>query len=127
MGRAATTAGWAALFLCLVLAGESGADTATYYAGVSKKIDRGFCNVLGAPVLEFPYQVYSTSKEKSMLAGVTIGFGKGLVLMPLRFLSGLYDLLTFPVPVPTDFGSLIRPDYIPWVDHVSANRCGGDL
>ena len=90
-------------------------------------MDRGFCNVLGAPLLEIPYQVYSTSKNTNIPAGMTLGFGKGAVLMPLRVLSGLYDLLTFPVPLPRDFGSLIKPGYIPWVEHASADHHGGGL
>ena len=126
MKRTATTASGAAFFLSLVLAGSAGADTATYWAGATNKVDRGFCNVLGAPLLEVPYQVYSTSKDTNMLAGMTLGFGKGVVLMPLRVLSRVYDLLTFPVPLPRDFGSLIKPDYIPWVEHASEDYQGGD-
>lgn len=114
----------AALIFYLALAGAARADVATYYVGVGNKIDRGFCNVLGAPVLEIPYQIYSISKRKSVLAGVTVGLVKGAALMPLRVLSGCYDLATFCVPLPKDFGSLIKPDYIPWQEHTSV-ECGG--
>ena len=126
MEKAGTMRWVAVLFLGLVLSGAARADVATYYTGVGNKIDRGFCNVLGAPILEIPYQVYSVSKEKNVLAGGTIGVARGIVTMPLRVLSGSYDLITFCIPIPRDFGSLIKPDYIPWVGDTSAGEGGAE-
>ena len=119
MRREAMIAVGVALALFFVFAGFSAADVATYCAGVRNKLDRGVCNFLGAPILEIPYQVCSTAKKKNVFAGVTVGVGKGAILMPLRFLSGMYDILTFPLPFPRDFGSLIKPEYIPWQDRTS--------
>ena len=92
---------------------------ATAFAGygdeVSRKADRGFSNALGC-WLEIPYQTYTVAGAKGIPLGVPVGLGMGLAFTPLRFLSGVIDLVTIPVPFPCGWKGLMRPEYNPWVE-----------
>ncbi len=77
--------------------------------------DRGFSNTLGG-WLEIPYQAYAVSKEKGLLTGATLGLCKGIVWTPLRMLSGIVDIVTFPSPFPNDWKGLMKPEYNQWVE-----------
>ncbi len=106
------------VLLCaaLVLAIASSCAFAGYGDNVSRKADRGFSNALGC-WLEIPYQTYTVGKEKGLPLGIPMGLGKGLVMTPLRMLSGVVDIVTFPVPCPiTDWNGLMKPEYNPWVE-----------
>ncbi|MCX6356408.1 MAG: hypothetical protein NT045_00765, partial [Candidatus Aureabacteria bacterium] len=88
---------------------------AGYWDNVSHKADRGFSNALGC-WLELPYQTYAISKEKGIMMS-PLGVGKGIVMVPLRLLSGAADLLTFPMACPlTGWNGMVRPEYNPWVE-----------
>jgi putative exosortase-associated protein (TIGR04073 family) len=73
------------------------------------KLWRGVVNVVTSP-LELPKQIYLTSKSTHVFAGVTYGTAKGLCFGVMRFASGVYDTVTFPVP---RYGMvLLEPKYV---------------
>ncbi|MEJ2745404.1 MAG: hypothetical protein P8123_06940, partial [bacterium] len=46
-----------------------------------------------------------------------LGLGKGIAMVPLRVLSGVLDLATFPMPLPgVEWNGLVQPEYNPWVE-----------
>jgi putative exosortase-associated protein (TIGR04073 family) len=101
----------AVLLICLCSTAFAG-----YADNITRKVDRGFSNALGC-WLEIPYQTYAVAKDKGIAAGAPMGFGKGLVMMPLRLLSGVADIATFPVACPmTGWEGFIKPEYNPWVE-----------
>ncbi len=102
--------------MAVLLVVLSSAAFAGYWDNVSHKADRGFSNVLGC-WLELPYYPYAVSKEKGIMQGGSIGLGKGIVMVPLRVLSGAADLVTFPMALPkVEWNGLIQPEYNPWVE-----------
>jgi putative exosortase-associated protein (TIGR04073 family) len=104
------------LCMAVLLVVWSSVAYAGYWDNVSHKADRGFSNILGC-WLELPYQPYAMSKEKGIVRGGPLGLGKGIIMAPLRVLSGAVDLATFPVPCPpTGWEGMVQPEYNPWVE-----------
>lgn len=104
------------LYATILVALVCSTASAAYIDNVSRKIDRGFSNTLGC-WLEIPYQTYTVATEKGIIVGTPMGLGKGLAMMPLRMLSGVADIVTFPVPCPkTGWEGFIKPEYNPWVE-----------
>jgi len=76
------------------------------------KLTRGVTNSLTG-LLEVPLTIGEEWKaSNNMAVGIFVGAGKGLVWGFMRTLSGLYDLLTFPIPIPEKYDSIMKPDYV---------------
>jgi putative exosortase-associated protein (TIGR04073 family) len=92
--------------LCVALPAQSNAQDA---AG---KLGRGFAScTLGW--LEIPGNIYDEGMRNGWLMGGTVGFAKGLGMTVIRTLVGVWDLVTFPIPAPDEYNSILKPDY-PW-------------
>jgi len=108
--------GWRVLMLGLVLAGLVGTDMvqagdapASYTAG--DKLVRGLANVfLG--FIEIPRNIHNTTEEESLLAGWTVGVGKGLGYTVMRMAVGVYEVVTFPFPLPKDYVPVLEPAFV---------------
>jgi putative exosortase-associated protein (TIGR04073 family) len=76
------------------------------------KLVRGLANTfLG--VLEIPRNIHNTTQaENSLLEGWTVGLGKGLGQAVLRTGVGLYEVVTFPFPIPEGYRPIIEPEFV---------------
>lgn len=63
--------------------------------------------------LELPGNIYDEGTKNGWLMGSTAGFGKGIGMTVVRTLVGVWDLVTFPIPAPDEYNSILKPDY-PW-------------
>ena len=72
------------------------------------KLMRGLTNTVTG-VLEVPRHISHTTETQGLLTGVTVGLGKGLGYGVLRTLVGLYEVVTFPIPVPEGYAPIIQP------------------
>jgi putative exosortase-associated protein (TIGR04073 family) len=75
-----------------------------------RKLCRGFANVLFG-IVEMPNQITKTTAERGGGAGVTYGVGKGFVRWMGREFTGVYDIVTFPVPFPHGYKPIMRPEF----------------
>ncbi len=117
-----------AIILCLVfsflaleenpsMSKELGLLTNSFAAnGAIKKLQRGIVNVVTAPV-EVPkqiraYWIAGSEKTFHISAWVFCGFVKGVWMTPLRMGSGLWDVITCPLDLPGNGGSLVQPEYV---------------
>lgn len=75
------------------------------------KLGRGVANALTGWV-EIPKNVYSTSVEDNAFAGMTLGLAKGAGMTIVRMGAGLYEVATFPFPVPEDYKVILEPEYV---------------
>jgi len=101
-------AGIMALVMVMAVAGPSSADTAL------DKLGRGAANTLTG-VFEIPKNMGDESKANGMFAGFTTGLIKGVVDMVIRELVGVYEIATFPIPVPAEYGPILEdPEYFPF-------------
>jgi len=92
------------------------ADTAIYPEdaptgqNAMRKFCRGVANVLFG-IVEIPNQMTKTTATQGGGAGVTYGFGKGVMRWFEREGVGLYDLVTFPVPIPKGYKPVMQPEF----------------
>ncbi|MBI2095663.1 MAG: exosortase system-associated protein, TIGR04073 family [Candidatus Omnitrophica bacterium] len=75
------------------------------------KLGRGVANTLTGWV-ELPKNVYSTSVEQNALAGMTVGLAKGAGMSIVRTSAGIYEIATFPFPLPQDYKPILEPEYV---------------
>ena len=61
----------------------------------------GVLNILSCP-LEIPATIYRCSTESNPISGVLSGGMEGIGNMSVRFVGGVVDLVTCPLPVDTD-------------------------
>ena len=75
-----------------------------------RKLNRGVSNLLFG-VVEMPNQITKTTAEHGGAAGVTYGVGKGLVRWIAREVVGVYEIITFPIPVPRQYKPVMQPEF----------------
>ncbi|MBL7071783.1 MAG: exosortase system-associated protein, TIGR04073 family [Candidatus Omnitrophica bacterium] len=96
-----------ALVMVMVLAVAS----ASYAQDPAKKLGRGLANILTGWV-ELPKNIYDVSVEDNPLAGLTIGLAKGVGMTIVRTGAGIYEVVTFPFPIPEDYGPVLEPEFV---------------
>lgn len=75
------------------------------------KLGRGVANTLTGWV-EIPKNIYSTSVEDNAFSGMTLGLAKGAGMTLVRTGAGIYDIATFPFPLPEDYRPILEPEYV---------------
>lgn len=84
---------------------EEGAGRKMY-----RKAVRGGQNLAFGLVTDVPRTIYYESRDHGALYGVSVGLFKGIGLGTIRTVVGLYELLTFPIPV-NDYEPVVLPAY----------------
>ena len=67
-----------------------------------KKLGRGICNVFTFP-LELYTQFTEVNNDFGVFAAGTWGIIKGFGMSAVRLLVGVYEVATFPFPIPEDY------------------------
>ena len=80
------------------------------------KFGRGITNIVGC-WLEIPFHIAEQTKSENILMGIPTGSVKGAIIFPLRLLSGTWDFLTWPIPIPGEYEPIMKPDYPPWISY----------
>jgi len=76
-----------------------------------KKLGRGICNIATCP-LEVIEQVKRVNNTDGALAAVTWGPIKGVAMTALRALVGVYEIATFPIPLPSHYRPILtEPEF----------------
>ena len=104
-----------ALLLALApcaLAHSQHGDSAFTRETAGSKLGRGFMEMLTG-FLEFPGNIYAETQEDGIASGLTIGFAKGIGMIPVRELVGVYEFVTAPFEVPDDYRPVLDPP-LPW-------------
>lgn len=78
---------------------------------MTRKLGRGVGNILTGWI-ELPKNVYDTSVESNVLAGLTLGLVKGVGMTVMRTAVGAYETLTFPFPLPEDYKPIVEPEFV---------------
>ena len=76
------------------------------------KFGRGLAN-LGLGIMEVPAQIGREGRRRGPLWAASLGFAKGVGGFVTRELVGLYEVVTFPAPVPRGYQPILSPEY-PW-------------
>ena len=75
-----------------------------------RKLGRGVANLLFG-IVEVPNQVTQTTADRGGAAGSTFGLGKGIMRWVGRELIGAYEIVTFPVPLPSGYKPIMKPEW----------------
>ena len=99
------------VFLCLQFLVILGLNPAYAQDNAFSKLGRGAANTLTGWI-EIPKNVYEISSKDHPLKGISLGLIKGLGLGIVRTAVGLYEVVTFPFPIPEHYGPIIKPEYV---------------
>lgn len=72
------------------------------------KLGRGLTNILTSPC-ELFLQTIDVDRRHDPLTAIFSGPPKGVLLMAARILTGAYEIVTFPLPVPAGYKPLWEP------------------
>lgn len=76
-----------------------------------RKLGRGIGNVLSG-FLELPLSIVDTAEEEGYLAAMTYGVTKGVAMSILRTGVGLYETVTFLIPLPWGYEPILEPEFL---------------
>ena len=72
-----------------------------------KKLGRGICNVATCP-LEVIEQMKRVNGTDGAFAAMTWGVLKGVAMTGLRAIVGVYEIATFPIPLPAQYKPILK-------------------
>ena len=87
------------------------ATTVCFASDPFTKLGRGVANTLTGWV-ELPKNIYNTSVEDNAFTGMTLGLAKGAGMTLVRTGAGIYEIATFPFPLPEDYRPILEPEYV---------------
>jgi putative exosortase-associated protein (TIGR04073 family) len=93
---------------------SSDADVArqqTDFGKMLHKLGRGVTNVFTCWV-EVPRQISTEWQKTDPVTGFFVGGIKGVGWGFARFVTGVYDTVTFPIPVPPGYQPMIEPEFV---------------
>ena len=99
------------IIVCIALLMIFSLATTCFAQDPGKKLVRGVANVLTGWV-ELPKNIYDTSVEENIFSGLTIGLAKGLGMGIVRTGAGIYEVITFPFPIPEDYAPVLEPEFV---------------
>ena len=76
-----------------------------------RKLGRGLANTLFG-VAEIPEQVACVSRQEGGGAGATWGVVRGVGKFLQREAVGIYEIITFPVPLPKGYEPIMQPEFV---------------
>ena len=77
----------------------------------AQKAARGIANAGLGIVVELPKTIYYDTLEDGPLYGLTVGPLEGLSWGIARALTGVYEVVTFPFPIPEGYRPIYQPSY----------------
>ena len=99
------------MLFAFVLSSVSFADNAL------TKLGRGTANVVTSP-FEITKNMGEVKEKDGIFAGLTTGLFKGIFDTGKRLVVGVYEIATFPLPLPSGYKPIITdPEYIMKPEH----------
>jgi putative exosortase-associated protein (TIGR04073 family) len=75
------------------------------------KLGRGASNLLFAPV-EMCTNLEKAVNKRGLPSGIGEGLTSGFIFSLIRFGAGIYDVVTFLIPIPEDYQPIMKPAYV---------------
>ena len=77
-----------------------------------RKLGRGLSNCISFP-MEFPSQISKVNNSDGPMAACSYGVVKGAVMCIFRAVVGVYEVATFPIPVPRAYKPILTdPEFM---------------
>lgn len=80
-----------------------------------RKFRRGFCNMLTFH-MEVGQQMSSVGAENGTGWAATVGLTKGILMSAARLLTGVYETVTFPLPLPAEYKPIMTNPEFFWTE-----------
>ena len=77
-----------------------------------RKLQRGFLNIALSP-FELSNELSKEVKNNTVPPSWVAGLGRGSIYTVGRALVGVYEMVTFPLPLPANYKPVIQPEF-PW-------------
>ena len=77
-----------------------------------RKLQRGFVNMALSP-FEISTELAKEKKRDTFPPSWVLGTGRGAFYMIGRALTGVYEIVTFPLPLPAGYTPILQPEF-PW-------------
>lgn len=78
---------------------------------IALKAARGLDNTVLGLVTDWPKTMYYEGRRHGVPYGATVGFVQGFLVGAARTGVGIYELATFPVPLPADYQPILSPQF----------------
>ena len=78
---------------------------------IATKLVRGIANFTTG-LVELPKQIYLVGRNEGWATGALRGPFDGIGMFIARTFAGAYEVLTFPVPIPSQYQPILQPDYV---------------
>jgi putative exosortase-associated protein (TIGR04073 family) len=85
--------------------------TGTTFGRQLHKLGRGILNTLTG-FLEVPKRIAQVWRDTDPITGAVVGTIEGAGWALARTATGLYEVVTFPIPVPANYEPLMEPEYV---------------
>ena len=95
-----------ALMSCIVLV-----PSACFAQNMLRKLGRGLANIITSPI-EIPKSVQESFYEDGPVAAGTYGVLDGVYKFVARTLVGVYEVVSFPFPLPADYAPIVEPEFL---------------
>ncbi|MBN2453793.1 MAG: exosortase system-associated protein, TIGR04073 family [Candidatus Omnitrophica bacterium] len=83
-----------------------------YCNDMFKKLSRGVCNI-GTFPSEVYFQYVKVAQSDGIIASLTWGILKGVCMSGVRLAAGVYEVVTFPFPIPEDYEPILTdPEFV---------------
>ncbi len=83
-------------------------------SGPLRKLQRGFLNIALSPMeLTNELAIEKHENDDQMPPSWMTGTVRGIAFTAGRALAGVYDIATFPIPFPKEYGPIVQPE-LPW-------------
>ena len=92
--------------------------------GPMDKLGRGLAGMTTG-FLELPGNIAAENRDHGGAAAATIGFAKGVGMIPVRELVGVFNFVTAPLEIPSGYRPILQPEY-PWQDFDGAPSASFD-
>ena len=85
--------------------------THTTFGRQLHKLGRGLVNFITGP-LEIPKRIAQVWRDTDPFTGAVVGGIEGFGWAIARSVTGIYDVFTFPIPVPANYEPLMVPEFV---------------
>lgn len=82
-----------------------------YAQNMLRKLGRGAANV-ATGVLEIPKSIQESFYDDGLIAASTYGVLDGIYKFVVRTVAGVYEVATFPIPLPADYVPIVEPEFL---------------
>ena len=101
----------AAVIVALILIGLFSIHSTCFAQNMLRKLGRGLANITTG-VIEIPKAVQETFYEEGPVAAGSWGLIDGVYKFFARTIVGVYEVLTFPIPLPADYAPIVEPEFL---------------